>query len=192
VPQLQRRFLMLYAEWLARERTGAEDKVWVFGVCHHPNYGDRYNAEITEFLSWLDQHFVGQASPHGNVIAHYATIAEIGQEYAAWEAQHPGASSFHYVRGEPYPYTYAMIPDKLEGATYEASLDLGPGVTAFRFSKDGRPIYLFWSDQGERTVDLSGEVAGQVRVTDSRGAESLHDAASLPLTEEPLIVEPLD
>lgn len=192
VPQLQRQFLMLYAEWLSRERTGAEDRVWSFGFVYHPNQGDRYNADLTEFLDWLDANFIGKTSPHGNVVARYATASQIADEFTAWEAAHPGASSFSYVRGDPYPYTYATAATKLKGAAYEGEADLGEGVSCFRFSKDGRPIYLLWSDVGERTVDLSRELSGQVRVTDAAGQQSTQDTAALQLTEEPLFVEPLE
>jgi len=191
LPQMQRRFLMLYAEWLARERTGAEDRVWAYGFVYHPNYGDRYNVETAAFLDWLDEHFVGQTSPHGNTIARYATVGEIAEEFYAWETAHPGASSFSYVRDDPYPYTYPIIPTKLEDAAYEAHVDLGAGVTCFRFSRDGQPIYMLWSDLGERTANLH-ELSGQVRATDMAGEERVLDAASLPLTEEPLLVEPLE
>ncbi len=191
VPQLQRRFLMLYAQWLARERTGAEDKVWTFGFVNHPNYGDRYNADIEEFLSWLDEHFIGKTSSHGNVIAQYASVGEIASEYEAWEAEHPGTSSFSYVRGDPYPYTYESMPVMLEGAAYEGDVDLGEGVTCYRLSKEGQPIYLLWSDVGEGTVDFSREVAGQVRVTSARGVSGTEEAAALKVSEEPLFVEPL-
>jgi hypothetical protein len=189
LPQMQRRFLMLYAEWLARERTGAEDRVWAFGFVYHPNYGDRYNNEVAEFLDWLDTFFVGQASPYGHTIARYATVGEIAQEFTAWEAAHPGVSSFNYVRDDPYPYTYAVVPTMLENAAYEAHVDLGEGVSCLRFSRDDQSIYMLWSDRGGRTADLSGELGGQVRVTDAGGNESFADAASLPLTEEPLFVE---
>jgi hypothetical protein len=77
VPHLQRQFLMLYTEWLARERTGAEDRVWSFGFVYHPNQGDRYNADLAEFLDWLDAHFIGKRSPHGHTIARYAMVSEI-------------------------------------------------------------------------------------------------------------------
>jgi hypothetical protein len=189
-PQLQRRFLMLYAEWLSRERTGAEDRVWTFGFVYHPNQGDSYNAALAEFLDWLDTYFIGQQSPYGHTIARYATATEVGQEFAAWEAAHPGASSFNYLRDDPYPYTYAVVPTMLENAAYEAHVDLGGGVKCFRFSKDGQPLYVLWSDQGEQTVDLSGELPGQVQVTDSTGGERVADAAALPLTADPLFVEP--
>ena len=92
-------------------------------------------------------------------------------------------------RGDPYPYTYPKIPQMLEAAAYEAHVDLGPGVSCFRFSRDGRPIYLIWSDRGEQTANLH-ELSGQVRVTDSAGQQSIVDAAALAPTEEPLIVEP--
>jgi hypothetical protein len=189
LPQMQRRFLMLYAEWLSRERTGAEDRVWTFGFVYHPNYGDLYNADTAAFLDWLDKYFVGQDSPYGHTIARYATVSEMAQEFIAWEAAHPGTSSFNYVRADPYPYTYAIVPTMLADAVYEAHMDLGAGVTGFRFSKDGQPIYMLWSDQGERTVDLH-ELSGQVRVTDSTGSERVQDAAALTLTTDPLFVEP--
>jgi hypothetical protein len=185
---LKRSFLMLYAEWLSRVRRGAEDRVWTFGFIQHPNYSDRYNADISDVLSWLDRYFIGKTTPQGHTIARYATVSEIGEEYLAWEQAHPGALSFSFVRGDVYPYTYAGVPAKLDGAKYEAHVDLGVEVTCFRFSKDGRPLYLLWSDDGERTVDLR-ELSGQVRVTGPTGQESIQDAAALPLTEEPLFVE---
>jgi hypothetical protein len=190
LPQMQRRFLMLYAEWLARERNGSEDRVWAFGWVYHPNYGDRYNRETSEFLDWLDQHFVGQASPHGHTIARYATVGEIADEFRDWEAAYPDTSSFHYVQGDPYPYTYAVIPAMLENAAYEAHVNLGSGVSCFRFSRDGQPVYMLWSDSGEGVLNFSSELRGQVRVTNAAGQESVLDAASLTLSEEPLFVQP--
>jgi hypothetical protein len=192
VPQLQRRFLMLYTEWLARERTGAQDRVWTFGFCLHPNYGDRYNAELVEFLDWLDTYFVGRTSPHGHTVARYATIADIGQEYAAWEAGHPGASSFNWERDDPYPYTYAAMPAKLQNAAYERHLDLGAGVTGFQLAREGQPIYLLWSEDGERTLDLSSYQGGQVRVTNAAGSETFANASAVPLAETPVFVEPVN
>jgi hypothetical protein len=78
----------------------------------------------------------------------------------------------------------------LKGAAYESHVDLGEGVTCFRFSREGRPAYMLWSNQGQQTVDFSTERSGQVRVTNAAGQESTLDAAALPLTEEPLFVEP--
>lgn len=190
IPQMQRRFIMLYTEWLSRVRKGVEDKVWTFNFVYHPNYEDKYYRETTEFLNWLDEFFIGKTTSEGYTIARYATLREIAQEFTAWEADHPGTSSFNYVRDDPYPYTYPMLPTMLEDAAYEAMVDLGPGVTCFRFSKNGNVIYLLWSDQGQRTVNLL-ELKGQVRITNSKGEESISDAANIALTEEPLFVEPV-
>ena len=100
-----------------------------------------------------------------------------------------GTSSFSYRRGDPYPYTYATLPAMLDGAGFETAVDLGPGVSCFRFSREGRPVYLLWSDRGKQTANLH-ELSGQVRVTDAAGGESAQDASSLHLTAEPLFVEP--
>ncbi|MBN1148027.1 MAG: hypothetical protein JXA78_12285 [Anaerolineales bacterium] len=188
--QIRRRFLMLYTEWLSRERRGAEDKVWSFGFVYHPEDGDHFNQELADFLDWLDENFIGKTSPHGDVIARYATAGEIADEFLAWEAAHPGVSSFNYVKGDPYPYTYPTLPEKLTDAAYEGPLDLGQGITGFHFTRDERPVYMLWSEAGERTFDFSSVVAGQVLVTYGTGETATLDAAALPLSEEPLFVEP--
>lgn len=192
IPQLQRRFLMLYTEWLTRVRTGADDKIWTFGFVYHPNYTDRYLDDLSEFLDWLDENFIGKTTSQGYTIARYATIGEIAQEFMGWEAANPGVSSFNYVRGDPYPYTYEFLPTMLDGAAYEQRIDLGEGVTCFRLSKDGKPIYLLWSDQQEQIVDLSQELSGQVHVTDTKGNERVQDTSALSITDKPLLIEPVN
>jgi hypothetical protein len=191
VDQLQRQFLMLYAEWLACERRGAEDRVWSFGFVYHPNQGDKYNADLVEFLDWIDTYFIGKKSPYGNTIARYAMISEIASEFYAWELACPGASSFNYMRDDPYPYTYGAFAVVLAGAAYEAHIDLGEDVTSLHFSKDGEHIYMIWSDQGEQMVDLSVVASGQVLVTNASGNEIIVSDPVLLLTEEPLLVAPI-
>jgi hypothetical protein len=188
--QIQRRFLMLYTEWLSRERTGAEDKVWTFGFVYHPEDGDVHNQALADFLDWLDTYFIGKTSPYGNVIAQYATTGDIEEQYLAWEAQHPNTSSFSYVVDDPYPYTFEILPTMLSNATFEGMIDLGSGVTAYKFSNDGQAVYMLWSDLGEKTIDFSSELAGQVLLTDSMGNQSIADASSIKLTQEPLFVQP--
>jgi hypothetical protein len=190
VAQLQRRFLMLYTEWLGRVRSGAEDKIWTFGFVYHPNYTDRYLNDLSEFLDWLDRYFIGKTTPEGYTIARYATIGEIAQEFLDWEIAHPGASSFSYVRGEPYPYTYAFIPTILEDSAYEEHVNLGDAISCFRFSTGGQLIYLLWSDAGDKSVDLSQIINGQVSVIDFTGQENVQEASRVQLTEKPLIVKP--
>jgi hypothetical protein len=191
VPQMQRRFLMLYAEWLTQERRGVEDRVWSFGFVVHPNYGARHNTALTEFLDWLDEYFIGRTSPHGHTIARYATVGEIAEEFEAWETAHPGASSFDYRRGDPYPYAYGIVLAMLQDAGYEAHVDLAPDVSCFRFSRDDQPIYMIWDDLGTQTVDFSTVESGQVRITDVTGSARVEDASALTLTQAPLFVEPV-
>jgi hypothetical protein len=187
---LKRHFLMLYLEWLNRERTGAEDRVWTFGFVYHPNYGERYNEDVIDFLNWLDRYFVGHSSPYGNQIARYATVAEVGQEYLAWEAEHPNTSSFRYVAGDPYPYSYSVSPTMLEDALYDSKIEFGSGVNCYKFLRNGEPIYVLWSDPGRQTVDFSSEVSGQVQITDRNGVQSFVDSTEVELTEAPLFLEP--
>lgn len=189
VPQLQRHFLILYAEWLSRIRKGVEDKVWNFGFVYHPNQGDKYNNDLKEFLDWLDKYFIEKTTPEGYPIARYATVAEIGKEYLDWEKNHPGSSSFNYVKDDPYPYTYAVLAQKLENAAYEETLDLEAGVTVFRFSIDGEDIYLIWSNTGEHVIDFSSILSGQLTLTDVQGRTSVQDATSITLGEDPLLIE---
>ena len=63
--------------------------------------------------------------------------------------------------GDSYPYTYATLPEMLKETAYESHVDLGAGVSCFRFSKEDQPIYMLWSDSAERTVDFSMEMSGE-------------------------------
>jgi hypothetical protein len=189
VPHLQSQFLMLYTEWLSRVHRGAEDKVWTFGFVYHPNYGDKYNADLVEFLDWLDENFVGKTTPDGYTIARFATVSVIGQEYLDWEADHPGISSFNYQSDGPYPYTYYIIPEMMQDAAYVGELSMGSGVSCYQFTRNGRGLYLIWSNSGNQTIDFSSTLVGQVHLTDSSGIESTQDASALPITDEPLFVE---
>jgi hypothetical protein len=188
--QIQRRFLMLYTEWLSRERTGAEDKVWSFGFVYHPEDGDVHNQTFADFLDWLDTYFIGKTSQYGNVIAQYATTGDIEKQFLAWEAQHPNTSSFSYVIDDPYPYTYEILPTMIGNASFEGMINLGMGVTAYKFSNNGDIVYLLWSDLGDKTIDFSSELSGQVVITDSLGNLSVVDASSITLTQEPLFIQP--
>jgi hypothetical protein len=185
---VKRHFLMEYLEWLTRERTGADDKVWTFGFIYHPNYGDRYNEDLVEVLDWLDRYFIGKTSPHDNMIARYATVAEVGEEFLAWEVEHLGVSSFSYLAGDPYPYTYFALSGLLENAVYVDKVDIGQGMQCYELMKGNVPIYLLWSDSGEKVVDISSLMSGSVSVTDGYGESWIADASSLSLTAVPIVL----
>jgi hypothetical protein len=113
----------------------------------------------------------------------------VAEEFYAWEAAHPGASSFSYVRDDPYPYTYPTLATLLEDAAYEKHVDLGQAVSCFQLSKDDKPIYMMWSDLEELTVDFSTQLSGQVEVTAATGETGVEDASNLTLTQDPMLVE---
>jgi len=188
---LKRQFLMLYVEWKTRELKGLGDKVWTWGVVHHPNMGDRYNSHIEDFFAWLTQHFIGKKTPSRNVIAVYSTASEVAEEFYQWEQSHPGESSFSYVEGQPYPYLCKYSRDLLLNATYAGELSLGADVEAFKFqSKNGEVFVLAWyNGKGTTTVDLSSLFSGKVKIYSGTG-ELLDtaDSRSIPLTEQPVFI----
>jgi len=188
---LKRMFLMVFVEWKVHEMNG-EDKIWSWGVVHHPNYGDRYNSHIEDFFSWLSQYFIGKTTPRGNVIAVYATASEVADAYYAWESKHPGEVPFSYVDGDPYPYTCWYSHEKLLSATYLGVISgLPQGVYAFKFKdKNGKIFVLAWyNDKGSIKVNFSSVFTGSVVVTTPTGSTSVTQASSVTLTELPVFIE---
>lgn len=53
VPQLERHFLMLLAEWREHERRGDPPKIWHFAFMTHPDRNAAYHDEVVEFLEFL-------------------------------------------------------------------------------------------------------------------------------------------
>jgi hypothetical protein len=217
IPAMQRKFLHLYLEWRYRQGSEdpADEKIWVFGWHEHPNklfaddgaYGNIRNLrdEIQEFVGWLNENFIGRG------IAKYAGVEEVAQAFRAWEAAHPSESSFSYPVRER---DWDLYPYKLKGLTRELMYDhYEREITAFRdqgvyvhelLKTDGRnwryesgqivsdgptwPIYVLWSESGERTIDFSGVLAGPIKCVAGRtGIETAQSASSLRVTEEPII-----
>ncbi len=94
-----------YQEWLAAEMTPGDSldyKVWTFGFLTHLwLYSPYYEDQISTFLDYIEANYVDHYTPRGNLIAKYSTVAEVVEEYTAWETTHPGESSFSYIH--PYP-----------------------------------------------------------------------------------------
>ena len=130
LPQIKRRFLMIYLEWLYRVRKGVDDKIWVWGFNTHACQNSLQRDAVEEMLSWLNEHFINHTLDTGDTIAVYATGSEIYQKYLNWETRNPGRSSFSYVDGDPYPYTYYAMPTLLEEAAYDSYLD-SIGISIF-------------------------------------------------------------
>lgn len=188
---LKRQFLMLYVEWKYREIRNYEDKVWTWGVVHHPNYGDRYNDHIEDFFSWLNKYFINKRTPSGNLIAVYSTASEVADQYYEWEKRHPGSSSFNYVEGNPYPYICEYSKNKLLNSEYIGEVNLGADIVAFKFrSKDGKIFLLAWyNGKGTKTVDVSSIFSGTVYVITPIGEKNERNPSQVLLTEEPVFIE---
>ncbi|MCK6530566.1 hypothetical protein L6R50_24395 [Myxococcota bacterium] len=99
--------LQAYLERLAAERHRDPPKRWVFGILQHDNAGGldgtQHHDEIEEALDFMDLLFAAPA-PGAPAAGRYATYPEVLAGFEAWEEANPGASSFHYEDGDPYPY----------------------------------------------------------------------------------------
>lgn len=103
-------FLQLYAIWKERNRTGAAPKVWAFGWGVHTqdlDEGSESRAAIMELIPWLRDEFVAKSDSTGNAPARFASYRDVRDEYIAWEAEHPGVSSFNYAAATT---DYALYP----------------------------------------------------------------------------------
>lgn len=201
VPQIQRQFLSLVAEWREHERLGLTPKVWQFGIMTHPNQNITYQDEMQDIVEWLAT-WTEQTTAQGNVIAEFATDANVVEQFEQWEASYPGESSFDYdweayLAGhpEPYPYLLEGISLGLKDAELDAQLNgwQTEGVMAFRLYKrevvrgpadsEGlrnmnigdlyeEPLYLLWSTTGESVeIDFSAEQSGTLYQIDSQTGE---------------------
>jgi len=103
-------FLQIYANWKERNRTGAMSKVWSFGWGVHTqdlDSGSESRAAIADLIPWLRDEFVSKADATGKPPAKFASYLDIRDEYLAWEAAHPGLSSFNCVATST---NYALYP----------------------------------------------------------------------------------
>ena len=94
-----------YQEWLQRESSDLDSLdyyVWNFGVLTHLwLLSDYHYDQIEQWFDFMDQTFINQYTPRGNLIGRYSTCWEIAGEYMEWKDSHPGWSSFDYTH--PYP-----------------------------------------------------------------------------------------
>jgi hypothetical protein len=145
--------------------------------------------QIRDFYDWLDAHFVGIATPRGNVIAEYATVKGVFDRFKAWERE-GGLESFHWTPGDPYPYSIPAQVDLLRDAEYVSELTRWPDVRAHRLARRGGRIYVLYSESGTKTIDFSAESAGGLTVTDNAGHSEVVDASRLVVPAKPIFVQP--
>jgi len=206
LPQLKKEFLMLYLEWLERERRGLEPQVWAWGWVNHAGRSTaRHATEIEEMLTWLSENFVGRTSPRGNTIAKFVSDHELLEIYEAYERSggRPLPSPLTHVNDQ-FPYmAYAL---KNAGVVADLSSDLGlAGVRLFELERDppqGQPsqkqrVYLLFREtDGAETIDISAvlrtrgvEATSLTLIDVVDGSRTQVDPANLVLDPNPLVLE---
>lgn len=111
----------------------------------------------------------------------------------------------------PYPvfYTLKLLVEKIDGYDEVQKIDIGKGLFAYEFKVKGRPVYVFWyedgipqgpNDQaGSKTVDLSKIIGSKtVRVThlitqpkQTQPKTEIMPANSIKINETPIFIEEL-
>ncbi|MGH9673027.1 MAG: hypothetical protein ACRD44_07580 [Bryobacteraceae bacterium] len=176
-------------------------------------YGDRQNLrdEVVEFVTWLNENFINRRASNGSLIARYATADTTATAFKNWEGTHTDQSSFNYpgrtTDWNAYPHQLPGLARQLMFAQHEGEV---PGFSAKRVQvhrlrktdgpnwsvKDGKivnssrvwPIYLMWSDDGEKTFDFSGTVAGSMTCVDAaKGAEMTVKPTAVRVGTTPIV-----
>ena len=186
---LKRQFLMIFLEWKVREAYDIEDKVWSWGVVHHPNYGSRYHDHIEDFFTWLNKYFINKKTVKGYTIAVYATASQVADEYYSWEKNHPGRSSFSYTEGGKYPYYTEFAKNILLNSEYQGEEQLSNDVIAFILKNSKGYVIVLWNKGGGiKTVDLTKYFSGEVKLCTPWGTYVTLKPNNIPIGDIPLIV----
>jgi len=91
---------------------------------------------------------------------------------------------------KPSFYAYQVLADKIQGSVFQEMIDLGTDVAAYKFSKDGKDIYVLWMwTKQDKIIDLSSYISGDVTATDYQGNEETGDASSIQLSQYPVFIE---
>ncbi len=97
-----------------------------------------------------------------------------------------GSEPLPYSAKKSYIATCAMT-SVLNNAQYVSTYDLGEGIYAYRFQKDGQDLLVAWVNQGSQTVSCS--FSGDLVVTDLYGnSVTYKDSAELTLSECPIYI----
>ncbi|MFQ5453236.1 MAG: hypothetical protein ACE5D6_03515, partial [Candidatus Zixiibacteriota bacterium] len=208
LPQLKKEFLMLYLEWLERERLGLEPQIWAWGWANHGGSStELHAAEIQEILSWLNENFIDSLSPRGNIIAQFASDHELKGIYENYESSggQPLPSPLDSINDQ-FPYMDTALTDC--GVTTDLSSSLGlSGIRLFEMEinppEDPQPeplskVYLLFREtDGIDTIDISAVLALQdisdttMILTDVKTfATSQVSSTNLILGPTPLVLTP--
>ena len=221
VPQLKRRFIDIYLQWLYAQATGQTPRIWTFGLMTHPDSNAQHQDDMLEMLGWLAQ-MTDLESPFGGPVAEFITDTELLERYRTWEAAHPGVSSFSfdleaYEAGEDAPYPY-----DLEGmvlATHDSEFvdlrddwaddgvmvvelvhrhveRLAPrpnGMVRTTIGDLEETLYLLWTESHPVVIDMSDEVSPSIFGCDGvTGDVETLDSSAVTVTSVPQVVSVTD
>ena len=130
-------------------------------------------------------------SNFGNTKAYY-----IPQAYSAAIAEGLTTNIWYSFEGwffselnEPAYTAFKVARNKLGDVTYTGEVtggDVGAsGVKGYKFSRNGKALWVIWSLDGNRNITLPSAPAA---ITDALGA-SVSSASTLELTVKPLYIE---
>ncbi len=199
LPYQKKDFMLEYLEWRYAQSRGLLDRIWVYGWGSHPYQttvgylgtdGVPIRQTIEGIVAWLNSSFIEQPSAEGNVIARYATYAEVRDRFVQWEQQHPGEPSMDGDPATGPDHVLTATADRLAASYYEAEIAVGVSVEMHQFvdRDNGTAQYVAWTDSPPQTLDLSSEIAGRVAVIDHAGVVALADSGAIIVGQDPLVI----
>ena len=221
VPQLKRRFIDVYFQWLYAQKTGQTPRVWTFGLMTHPDSNRNYQDEMLDIMNWLAE-WTDAQSPWGGPVAEFTTDYDLAETFEQWEADYPGTSSFSfdleaYDRGEDVPYPYdleGMVLGTHDGEfvgtltdweddgvivveLVHRNVERGPeqpnGAVETTVLDLGLPLYVLWTHGDPVTIDFSNTESGTLYVQDGMTGEITGvDASEIEVSEVPIVVSSTD
>ncbi|MEW5797052.1 MAG: hypothetical protein AB1772_11915 [Candidatus Zixiibacteriota bacterium] len=162
-PQLKKEFLLVYLEWLERERLDLPPQVWSWGWCNHGGAATVvHGVGLADLLNWLNENFVGRLSPGGNVIAQFVNDHELKGIFETYEAS-GGDPLPTDVLSDQFPYVAWALRDC--GVIQDRTSVLGvSGVRVFEMLRQSAqtpsnpviPVLLLYREtDGSGLVDIS-------------------------------------
>ena len=221
VPQLKRRFIDIYLQWLYAQVTGQTPRIWTFGLMTHPSSNAQHQEDMLEMLGWLAQ-MTDLESPFGGPVAEFITDTALLERYRAWEAAHPGVSSFSfdleaYEAGEDVPYPYdlegmvlathdgefvairddwaddGVMAIELVHRHVERSAPRPNGLVTTTIGDLEEALYLLWTEGDPVVIDMSAEVGPSLFGCDGvTGDVEALDSSAVTVTSVPQVVSVTD
>ena len=190
-------FLAQLINWRHAERTGQDDKIWVFGHgSHGSDLAENSPTRLAwiELVRWMSTKFIGKTTPGGSTVAAFDTQKGVADAYFDWEQLNPGTSSHGYpskiTNWALYPYL-RTVAEEFAGARLVDEPNLAPGLDAYVFDRAGTPVVALWSDSTSGTVDLSAYFSGPVHMRNAEtGAFLGSNPSQVPFGAAAVIVAP--